>query len=101
MQQGLSGDAVDFALPPNMNIENIEAIANQLKNLVANKANITLDASNVENITTPGVQLVIALEKSLSAMGKFLTVMGGGEHFTAAFKDIGLESLISGGVKNG
>lgn len=102
MQQNLTGNAINFSLPPNMNIENIEHLASDLKQLVSqNKKNLLLDVSKVENITTPGLQLILSLEKTLSAAGNFLSISGESISLSGALKDSGLENLLSGGMKNG
>ena len=102
MQKKLSEDAADFALPPNMNIETIEQLAIELKRFVSErKKSLILDVSKIENITTPGLQLILSLEKTLSASGNFLGMSGESIPLASAFKDAGLENLLSGGMKNG
>jgi anti-anti-sigma factor len=100
-EQGTALDCVQqnslsFSLPEEMTIETAEALAAELKQLsLAEKTSLVLDASQVENITTPGLQLIIALEKSLTAQGSALVIKGKRDSFADAFKDAGLESLLS------
>ncbi len=85
-----------FVLPAVMTIETAESLAAELKQLpLSEKTNLTLDASQVETITTPGLQLIVSLEKTLSAQGGSLTIQGQREPFIHAFKYTGLESLLN------
>lgn len=107
MALGLDADAKSnykdssvFKLPSVMTIETAEALASELKQLSLSECNsLTLDASNVENITTTGLQLIISLEKNISSSGGLFTIKGGGESFVCAFRDAGLENLLSGRAK--
>ena len=88
-------DAISFILPPLMTIETAEALAAELKQLLlAEKTCLTLDASHVENITTPGLQLILSLEKTLSDQGGTLTINGKRDSFMHAFSDVGLASVL-------
>lgn len=92
---GVQNAEARFVLPSAMTVETAEALAAELKQLpLVEKTNLTLDASQVEAITTPGLQLVVSLEKALSAQGGTLTVGGGREAFLRAFQDAGLGSVI-------
>lgn len=98
MQQDFASEAVLFPLPPVINIEVIEVIASKLKQLVSSgNATLVLDASQVENITTAGLQLIISLEKTLSSLGRGLVVKDKSEIFRAAACEAGLENLLKGG----
>ena len=78
-----------------MTIENAEALAAELKQLpLAEKATLTLDASQVETITTPGLQLIVSLGKTLDVQGGTLIISGPKDSFARAFRDTGLESLL-------
>lgn len=84
-----------FALPPVMSIETAEALAAEFKQLpLAEKTSLILDASQVENITTPGLQLIVSLGKTLEAQGGTLIINGQKDSFTRAFRDTGLENLL-------
>lgn len=89
-------DSTPFALPSAMTIETIEALAAECKQWpLADKSQLTLDASAVEAITTPGIQLILSLEKTLAARGGAFRITGAKEHFLRAFKDAGLDSVVS------
>lgn len=93
--QQQASDSASFTLPATITIESIEALAAEFKQWpFAEKTHLTLDASQVENITTPGLQLIVALEKTLSSQGGVLTVASMKESFINAFKDAGLASVL-------
>lgn len=82
-------------LPANMTIEAVEALAAEFKQLpLVEKSILALDASQVETITTPCLQLIISLEKTLSAQSGSITISNGRDAFNRAFEDAGLSSLI-------
>lgn len=79
-----------------MNIEFIESLAGEFRQLLSSgKPVVILDAANVEVITTPALQLIISLEKTMSASGGTFAVKNGGDAFISAFKDAGIENLLS------
>lgn len=85
-----------FTLPPHMTIDTAEALAAELKQLpLMEKSDLTLDASQVEAITMPGMQLIVSLEKTLEAQNGTLTINGKRDAFTHAFRDAGLESVVN------
>lgn len=78
-----------------MNIETAELLAAELKQLpLEEKTSLALDASQVEIITTPGLQLIVSLGKTLEAQGGTLLITGRKQAFDDAFRDAGLESLL-------
>lgn len=87
--------ALAFTLPSTMTIENAELVAADLKQLsFTEKADLIIDASHVEHITTPGLQLLIALEKTLTAQGGTLMIKNGRPSFTQAFLEAGIDNLL-------
>lgn len=96
MQSEAHGVILSFALPQVVTIESVEALAAELKQLpLAQKTDLILDASQVQNITTPGLQLIISLEKTLSSQGGMLAIRDKSEAFMHALKDAGLQNLLS------
>ena len=84
-----------FTLPPIMTVETAESFAAELKQLpLAEKTQLTLDAAQVETITTPGLQLIVSLAKTLEAQSGTLTIINPRESFQHAFTDSGLENLL-------
>ena len=98
MQQDSGNDASSYILPQIINIENVESLASEFKNFLSSKKTfLTLDAANVENITTSGLQLIVSLEKIMLALGGGVVVKNCSENFVSALKDEGLENLLNGG----
>lgn len=86
---------ISFTLPSVMTIETVESIAAELKQLpLAEKTGLTLDAALVESITTPGLQLIVSLERTLAAQGGTFAIHGQREGFARTFRDAGLEELL-------
>jgi len=85
-----------------MNIEAIEELIAEFMALLSpKKQNLIIDASNVEDITTAGLQLIISLEKTLSAAGCIFQVKGENDLFSSVFKRVGLENFWNGRKYNG
>ncbi|MDX2073357.1 MAG: STAS domain-containing protein [Alphaproteobacteria bacterium] len=95
IQPEIAENSLNFALPPVMTIETAEALAAELKQLpLAEKTSLTLDVSQVQNITSPGLQLIVSLEKTITAQGGRLTITGERDAFVCVFKDAGLGSML-------
>jgi anti-anti-sigma regulatory factor len=85
-----------FSLYPVMNIETADALAVEIKQIsLTEKSSFTLDASRVETLTTPGIQIIVSLEKALAAQGGTLRIIGRKDHFNQSFRDAGLERLLA------
>lgn len=55
---------------------------------------LVIHAENVQRITSPGVQLLLAAEKSLSASGGSLSVVSPSDAFKQTLVDLGLDSQL-------
>lgn len=98
MRQDSGGDAVLFSLPQIINMECIESLASEFKQLISSQNQVLiLDASRVDVVTTAGLQLIISLQRTLSSLGRILLVRDSSEQFAVAARDTGLEILLSGG----
>ncbi len=92
---GKAVETLSFILPAVLNIENADALSAELKQLPLNeKTLLVLDAAKVESITTPGLQLIVSLEKSLSVQGGSLVINNQPDVLINSFKDSGLEVLL-------
>jgi anti-anti-sigma regulatory factor len=86
----------NFTLPATITIDNIESLAKDLLALnIENGATLTLDASHTEIITTPGAQLLIALDKSLTNKCGKLIVYQPKDVLMTVFKSLGLEHYLT------
>lgn len=87
--------SLSFAFPPQVTIETVESIADMLKkNPMTEKALLTLDISQVEYITTPGLQLIISLQKAILALGGVMQIIGAKQTISHVFQQAGLERLL-------
>lgn len=79
-------------LPAQLTIEHSEALHELCKQWSMQPAlEIIIDASAVENVTTPGLQLLFALRQSLSTHNKTHELRGIPEVMQRACRDLGLE----------
>lgn len=78
-------------LPSLMNIETVAELAELLKPAIGKESSsLRLDAAAVEHITTPGLQLLLALSKSITAQGGALSITRATRTFSASLQDAGL-----------
>lgn len=76
-------------LPTVVDIVSAEALFNDL-NHASHAHKIIIHAEKVERITTPAVQLLLATEKSLSAVEGSFVIQSPSEVFQTALIDLGL-----------
>lgn len=88
-----------FSLPPMLTIETVDRLAAALSALpiAETKAAQTmqLDASLVEAITTPGMQLLLALQKTLTDAGGSVQLSGLRASCVEALRAAGMEKLLT------
>jgi anti-anti-sigma regulatory factor len=84
-------------LPESMDIASAQELFKTFTGYTKKPADITLDASKVERITTPAIQLILALAKTLEADKHSLSIASPSEQFVAAFEDLGLQDEITAG----
>jgi chemotaxis protein CheX len=65
----------------------------QTSEAIARSTSVVIDASAVERITTPCVQVLVAAARTAAAEGRTFTVGGASGAFEAAFLDLGLGEL--------
>jgi anti-anti-sigma regulatory factor len=94
LQNGQS-DRLSFTLPAIMTIETVEPLAVEFKQLpLTDKNSLVLDAAQVENITTPALQLIVSLEKTLATQGNTLIIANPRDALIQACRDLGFEQLL-------
>jgi anti-anti-sigma regulatory factor len=84
-----------FALPSALTIETVEGLAAELAEVDFKAPRATLNASRTETITTPGIQLLIALAKTLEARGIALAITAANPSVMHTFAQLGLAALFS------
>ena len=86
----------NFTLPATISIDNIEVLTKDLLALnIENGATLILDASQVEVITTPAVQLLVALDKTLTNKCGKLEISQPKDVLMTVFKSLGLENHLT------
>ncbi len=80
------------ALPPEMTIDTADTLIADFRILATggHGHSVILDASKVEVLSTAAIQLIVALEKSLTEGGGHLLIAGASESFRHAFADLGI-----------
>jgi anti-anti-sigma regulatory factor len=80
----------------------VEAFAGEMRTLLGKQPrDLTIDVSKVQNITIPALQLIVAVEKTMTAAGGTLTLCGDSPIYNAACIDSGLLSLLTVEAANG
>jgi anti-anti-sigma regulatory factor len=95
---GPAPEATAFTLlmPPMMTIDTAEALAGVFRSMpVVGVSVVSLDVSEVEAITVPGLQVIVALGKAIKAQGGKLAFIGVRESFASACADTGLGELLT------
>jgi anti-anti-sigma regulatory factor len=89
-----------FILPAALTIETVESTAGALlAALPAAGDNLMLDASLTEIITSPGIQLLHALGRSLEKAGGHLFITPAHPAVVKAFNDAGIQETFFGECK--
>ena len=79
-------------LPASITIDTVEGLLQEFrKHEITPDASLTLDASQVTAITTPGVQLIVALKKTWEHEGGKIALTGQTPAFTETFQRLGLK----------
>lgn len=78
-------------LDSSLDIVLVEGLRTRFVEAIEKTGNLTLDASLVERITTPCIQLLIAADQELSKNGEGLKLIQATDVVVSALKDIGLE----------
>ena len=86
-------------LPPAMTIETIESVAAEYKQFpLHEKLQLRVDASQLETISTPGIQLLLSLEKSVSMAGGHMVIENCAASVRPSFATLGVLHLLAAPV---
>ena len=80
-------------LEPFLDIVLAEELKRRLLDGIEKAGELILDASKVERITTPCIQLFIVADQELSQDDKGLKIVNATDAVVSAFQDIGLEKM--------
>ncbi|MGH1481284.1 MAG: STAS domain-containing protein [Geminicoccales bacterium] len=81
---------VNVTLPPILDISHAEALRDCLLDTIAPDMVLTLDSAQVEQMTTPGIQMMLAVVECASRKGMAFKLANPSEPLIDAFKDSGL-----------
>ncbi|GLQ06964.1 STAS domain-containing protein [Sneathiella chinensis] len=81
-------------LPPILNLGAAETLREKLLPTLALGADVIVDAATVETLTTPCLQVLLSLDKSLTEDGRTLILTNPTPAVTQAFDDLGLEEVL-------
>ena len=85
-----------LVLPETVTIENVEDLCAEARQInVLPEATLIIDASHTEILTTPGIQLLIAIAKSVQNAGGKLVISNPREPFKQSFAALGLGSRLT------
>lgn len=79
-----------FTLPSAMTIETVESVSDNLKQMRIQPPTLVLNAAQTEILTTPGIQLLLSLAKTLQEQGIALVLTEPRAIFAQSFEQLGL-----------
>lgn len=85
---------VQVTLPPIMDVARAEALRESLLETIAPDMILRLDSKDVEQLTTPGIQMLLAVAECASRKGMAFKLANPSELLIEAFKDSGLYSQL-------
>ncbi len=85
-----------YALPAVLGITSVEAVQSLLEEALHENGTVTVDASQVDRITSPGVQQLISLGHSLQQSDRTLHLTHMPNAMKEAFADLGLNDILEG-----
>ncbi len=85
---------VNVTLPPTLGIPDSEVLRDGLLDAMAPDMVLTLDSKQVEQLTTPGIQMLLAVAECALRKGMAFKVINPSAALIEAFKDSGLFSQL-------
>lgn len=87
--------SLTWRMPSSFTAENVEQFtAEMLRQDAGIQRTVTLDFTDTANLTTPGVQILLSLERSLSETAGVLVVTEVRHAIREVFCDLGFERLL-------
>ena len=84
-----------LTLPAVLDLNSASALRASLRDVFERTETVALDCSQVSRITTPAVQILLSLTKSMDTTGHRPTFITPSEAFRSAFRDLGLQDHLS------
>ncbi|WP_428645138.1 STAS domain-containing protein [Roseibium sp.] len=82
-------------LPVILDLGTVHHLRERLATAIAEQNTVSIDASQVERIGTPAVQVLLAASRALAAEDRPLVIQKASEPFRSAFADLGLSEQYS------
>ena len=92
--EDLSSEHV-LTLPAVLDLNNAAGLKTSLRDRFEKDDAIVIDCSEVTRITTPAVQILLSLGKSIGPEGPTPVFLRPSEAFCSAFRDLGLQDQLS------
>lgn len=91
-----SAQKITYALPPQLTSESAETLVESLLKLsLGDKPSVLIDAGAVENVSSSGVQVLLSLEKTITAAEGEIEITGKKELLSSIFLEMGLGWLVN------
>lgn len=84
----------EMALPGALDISTVSLLHNNIDISDSNEISYVVNAAGVQKITSPGIQLLVSLFKTIGSERKQLLVDNCSEQMNEAFRDFGLLDLL-------
>ncbi|MFT6557610.1 STAS domain-containing protein [Sneathiella sp.] len=85
------GSVLQF--PPVLNLTAAEELKEKFTHSIVAQADLICDASDVTNLTTPCLQVIISAGKTMEQNGDTFTILNPSVPFIQAFDDLGLMEI--------
>jgi chemotaxis protein CheX len=89
-----SDDATQIALAASMDLRAAEPLLHSFHEILAQGGRVVIDASVVERLSTPCVQILLSAAKHMEEHGIPFVVKSPSDAFVSAFDDLGLFSFL-------
>ncbi|MCE2992627.1 MAG: STAS domain-containing protein [Alphaproteobacteria bacterium] len=81
-----------YSLESMLDIISTEKLYKEIITIVEKSESICIDASKVSKISTPAIQIILALDIFMESCAKSLVIQSPSEAFLSGFQDLGLGS---------
>ncbi len=94
IQSDIVDKSINVILPPVLDIPTAEALRDNMLDALASGMTLTLDSAQVEQMTTPGIQMLLAVADCAKRRETAFKIANPSEALIEAFRDSGLFSQL-------
>lgn len=94
IQPEIVGKTIKVPLPPILNIASSEALRVGVLDVLTPETKLALDSEHVEQLTTPGIQMLLAVADCAARKETAFTITNPSQALIEAFRDAGLFSQL-------